>query len=391
VQKAERLALGALARFGAGEHVVRRRQYFGGAAGRRPQRAKRFYQSHGISLLWIERDANDGEAIWTASGVLFRRKTHYVNPVSQAETILIAGPTASGKSALALELARRLGGVIINADSMQVYRDLRIITARPSAEDERGVPHRLYGHIDAAENFSVGRWCEEAAAALSEARRTARPAILVGGTGLYFNALTRGLAAVPPIPPNIREQVRARLASDGVAALHAELKWRDPAGAARLMPGDRARITRALEVVLATGRSLLDWHEDNKPGGVDPARAAKIFLNPARDELLRRIDARFDAMMAAGALDEVRELAARNLAPNLPAMKAHGVPWLIRHLNGEVTREAAVEQAKRETRQYTKRQATWFRNQLPDFTWVEPARALEGVAVQLQALGGGSD
>ncbi|MGD0023986.1 MAG: tRNA (adenosine(37)-N6)-dimethylallyltransferase MiaA, partial [Xanthobacteraceae bacterium] len=177
--------------------------------------------------------------------------------------MLIAGPTASGKSALALALAEKLGGVIINADSMQVYRDLRIITARPSPQEERRVPHRLYGHVDAAENFSVGRWCEEAAAALAATQGASRAAIIVGGTGLYFNALTRGLAAVPPIPAEIRDEVRTRLLSDGVAALHAELKWRDPAAAARLMPGDRARITRALEVVLATGRSLLEWHEEN--------------------------------------------------------------------------------------------------------------------------------
>ena len=306
--------------------------------------------------------------------------------MSKAEIILIAGPTASGKSALALELAQKLGGVIVNADSMQVYRDLRIITARPSVEEERRLPHRLYGHVDAAENFSVGRWCEEAAAVLAEIERTARAAVLVGGTGLYFNALTRGLAAVPPIPAKIREEVRARLLSDGVAALHTELKWRDPAAAARLMPGDRARITRALEVVLATGRSLLDWHETNKPAGLDPARAAKIFLMPERDELVRRIDARFDAMMAAGALEEVRRLAARNLDPDLPAMKAHGVPWLIRHLNGEVTLEEAVEEAKRDTRQYTKRQATWFRNQLPDFAFVAPERALAAIETQLHAL-----
>ena len=306
--------------------------------------------------------------------------------MSKPEIILIAGPTASGKSALALKLAQKLDGVIVNADSMQVYRDLRIITARPSVEEERRVPHRLYGHVDAAENFSAGRWCEEAAAALAETRRTARAAILVGGTGLYFNSLTRGLAAVPPIPAKIREEVRARLASDGVAALHTELKWRDPAAAARLMPGDRARIARALEVVLATGRSLLDWHETNKPAGLDPARAGKIFLMPERDELLRRIDARFDAMMAAGALEEVRTLAARNLDPDLPVMKAHGVPWLIRHLNGEITLEAAVEEGKRDTRQYIKRQATWFRNRLPDFAWVEPERALEAIEAQLHAL-----
>jgi tRNA dimethylallyltransferase len=306
--------------------------------------------------------------------------------VSKPDIILIAGPTASGKSALALALAQRLDGLIVNADSMQVYRDLRIITARPSVDEERRVPHRLYGHVDAAENFSVGRWGEEAAAVLAEAARTARAAIVVGGTGLYFSALTRGLAAVPPIPAKIREEVRARLLSDGVATLHAELKWRDPAAAARLMPGDRARITRALEVVLATGRSLTEWQDENKPAGVDPARAAKIFLAPDRDALLQRIDARFDAMMAAGALDEVRALAARHLDPALPAMKAHGVPWLIRHLNGEIALDAAMEEAKRDTRQYTKRQGTWFRNQLPDFVWVEPERALEAIESQLRAL-----
>jgi tRNA dimethylallyltransferase len=152
------------------------------------------------------------------------------------------------------------------------------------------------------------------------------------------------------------------------------------------MPGDRARITRALEVVLATGRSLLDWHDDNKPPGLEAAQAAKVFLMPDRDALIRRIDARFDAMMAAGALDEVRTLAARQLDPALPAMKAHGVPWLIRHLGGEITLDRAVEEAKRDTRQYTKRQATWFRNQLPDFAWVEPERALAAIEGQLQNL-----
>jgi tRNA dimethylallyltransferase len=325
--------------------------------------------------------------LFPRSDVLIRAKTHYVNPVSSSDKIvLIAGPTASGKSALAMTLAEKRGGVVINADSMQVYRDLRVITARPSVEDERRVPHRLFGHIDAAENYSVGRWCEEAAAALAVTARTAQTAIVVGGTGLYFSALTRGLAAVPPIPPEIRDEVRARLLSDGAAALHAELKWRDPAAAARLMPGDRARITRALEVVLATGRSLIDWHETNKPPGLDAARAAKIFLMPERDELLRRIDARFDAMMAAGALDEVRTLAARRLDPALPAMKAHGVPWLIRHLAGELTLDQAVAEAKRDTRQYTKRQATWFRNQLPDFVWVEPDRALAAIEEQLRDL-----
>jgi tRNA dimethylallyltransferase len=310
----------------------------------------------------------------------------YVNPVSKPEIILIAGPTASGKSALALALAEKLGAEIINADSMQVYRDLRIITARPTVQEEQRVPHRLYGHVDAAENFSVGRWCEEAAAALAAARNAGRGAVVVGGTGLYFNSLTRGIAAVPLIPADIRQDVRARLASDGLATLHAELKQRDPVAAARLMPGDRARVTRALEVVLATGRSLFDWHEDNKPPGLDAAGAAKIFLVPERDELQLRIGARFDAMMAAGALEEVRALAARQLSPSLPAMKAHGVPWLISHLHGEIALEQAVEEAKRDTRQYTKRQATWFRNQLSDFAWVQPQRALGEIEAQLLAL-----
>jgi len=305
--------------------------------------------------------------------------------VSEPDIVLIAGPTASGKSALALELAQKLGGVIVNADSMQVYRDLRLITARPTVAEEQRAPHRLYGHIDASENFSVGRWCEEAAAALTEAQRAARAIIVVGGTGLYFNALTRGLAAVPPIPAGIRDAVRARLQSDGVAALHAELKWRDPAAAARLMPGDRSRITRALEVVLATGRSLLNWHEDNRPASLDPARAIKVFLAPERDDLLRRIDERFDAMMAAGALEEVRMLAARKLATDLPAMKAHGVPWLIRYLEDGITLDDAVFQAKRDTRQYTKRQATWFRNQLPEFAWVAPGRALDTIEARLRS------
>jgi tRNA dimethylallyltransferase len=319
-------------------------------------------------------------------GILIRVNTDYVNPVSKTEIVLIAGPTASGKSALALELAEAYGGAIINADSMQVYRDLRVITARPSPAEEGRAPHRLYGHVDAAENYSVGRWCAEVAAALEATKQDGRTAIIVGGTGLYFNALTRGLAAVPAIPAEIRDAVRARLESDGVAALHGELAARDPTAAARLRPGDRARVTRALEVVLATGRSLLDWHGVNKPPIVDLAEAAKVFLMPDRDALLGRIDERFDAMMAAGALEEVRALASRKLNPSLPAMKAHGVPWLIRHLKDEIGAAEAVEHAKLETRQYTKRQATWFRNQLPEFEWVEPRRALAAIKAQLRSM-----
>jgi tRNA dimethylallyltransferase len=292
------------------------------------------------------------------------------------KAVLIAGPTTSGKSALALALAERLGGTIINTDSMQVYRDLRIITARPTADDEARVPHLLYGHVDAAENYSVGRWCVDAQAAIAATRRAGRMPILVGGTGLYFKALLQGLAAVPPISADIREAIRGRLVSEGVASLYAELQRRDPATASRLMPGDRSRITRALEVVLATGRSLSDWHSEGMPPSIDAACALKLFLQVDRTELYRRIDVRFDAMLAGGALDEVRALARRGLNPALPAMKAHGVPWLIRHLKGEITLAEAAEGGKRDTRHYTKRQATWFRNQLPDWAWVKPDEAL---------------
>jgi tRNA dimethylallyltransferase len=295
--------------------------------------------------------------------------------VTPPATILLAGPTTSGKSALALDLAEALGGMIINADSMQVYRDLAIITARPSPAEEARAPHRLYGHVDAAENYSVGRWCVDAGAAFAEAERRKLLPIFVGGTGLYFQALIRGLAAVPHIPADIRSRVRSRLKAEGSAALHAELAVRDPTTAARLMPGDRARVSRALEVVLATGRSLSDWHREGMPAPVDSARAIKIFLAVERAELYRRIEARFDAMLAAGALDEVKTLAARNLDPALPAMKAHGVPWLIRYLKGEISLAEAAEGGKRDTRRYTKRQATWFRHQLPNWMWLPPEEA----------------
>ena len=297
-------------------------------------------------------------------------------------TVLIAGPTASGKSALALALAERLGGMIVNADSMQVYRDLRIITARPTPADEARVPHRLYGHVDAAVNYSVGQYVANAAAALGEARREGLPTIFVGGTGLYFKAMTTGLAAVPPIPAEIREAVRARLARDGAAALHAELARRDPVAAGRLSPNDRTRISRALEVIEATGRSIIAWHAQGLPPLIGPS-AVRLFIAPDRDALYARIDARFDAMLAAGGLDEARTLAARGLDPLLPAMKAHGIPWLIRHLAGEMSLEEAARQAKLDTRHYAKRQFTWFRHQLGDWQRAGPEAALEALVAAL--------
>jgi tRNA dimethylallyltransferase len=297
--------------------------------------------------------------------------------------VLIAGPTASGKSALALALAAKLGGVIVNADSMQVYRDLRIITARPGAAEEARVPHRLYGHVDAAENYSVGRWCQDVGRVLGEAAAVGQMPILVGGTGLYLKALTQGLSNVPPTPPEVRASMRAQLDAQGVAALHAELARRDPVVAGRLRPNDKMRIARALEVLEATGRSLADWHSDGMPALLDPGKALKVFLTPPRAELYRRIDARFDAMLVAGALDEVRALDARGLDPLLPAMKAHGVPWLRRHLAGEIILQVAAEGGKQDTRRYTKRQNTWFRNQMPGWLWVAPENAEAAI---LQAL-----
>jgi tRNA dimethylallyltransferase len=297
--------------------------------------------------------------------------------------ILIAGPTASGKSALALALAEKIGGTIVNADSMQVYRDLRVITARPTPTEEARVPHRLYGHVDAGENYSVGRWCRDVGTVLAEIERQGRVAILVGGTGLYFKALTSGLAAVPPIPAEIRAQVRGRLQSEGVARLYAELIERDVATAHRVMPNDRSRIARALEVVLATGRSLTDWHREGLPALVDSARAAKIFLTCERKQLVARIEARFAAMLEAGALDEVRALERRQLDPLLPAMKAHGVPWLIRHLHGEISLDEAAASAVMDTRRYAKRQLTWFRNQMTDWPWAAPEEAQKALETQL--------
>ena len=296
--------------------------------------------------------------------------------------MLIAGPTASGKSALALELAQKTGGVVINTDSMQVYRDLRVLTARPTLEEEARAPHRLYGRVDAAVNFSAGAWVNDAAKILAETRAENRLSIFVGGSGLYFKALTRGLSAVPPIAAEVRDGVRARLERDGVEALHVELAQKDPVSAERLKPRDRTRVARALEVVEATGRSLTDWHREGLPPLLPAGEYRAVFLAPEREELYARIDARFDAMLAAGALEEVAPLAARKIDPQLPAMKAHGVPALTRHLQGEITREEAAEIGRADTRHYAKRQFTWFRHQLPEFEWVKPEAAREWLSTR---------
>ncbi|HEY8332416.1 MAG TPA: tRNA (adenosine(37)-N6)-dimethylallyltransferase MiaA [Tardiphaga sp.] len=298
-----------------------------------------------------------------------------MNSGRERGALLIAGPTASGKSALALRLAQAHGGVIINTDSMQVYRDLRVLTARPSAEEEALAPHRLYGTVDAAVNFSAGAWVAEAAQVLAEVRAQDRLPIFTGGSGLYFKALTSGLSDVPPIAAEVRDDVRMRLERDGPEALHAALSLRDPASAQRLNPRDRSRVARALEVVEATGRSLTDWHADALPPLLPPDSFTALFLTPEREELYARIDARFDVMLGAGALDEVAALAARKLDPLLPAMKAHGVPALMRYLAGELSMEEAAVIGRADTRHYAKRQFTWFRHQLPEFEWVTPEEA----------------
>ena len=303
------------------------------------------------------------------------------------DAVLIAGPTASGKSVLALTVAERLGGAVVNTDSMQVYRDLAVITARPGSAETARVPHLLYGHVDAAENYSAGRFVDDAGAVLKDLRAGERVPVFTGGSGLYFKALTEGLAAIPRVPDDIRDTVRDMLAARGPEALHGELGRRDPAAAAKLFPADRTRVARALEVVLATGRSITDWRHDGLPPLVDPARTARIFLAPERGVLYRRIDARFDAMLSLGAIDEVRRLAKRRLDPLLPAMKAHGVPWLIRFLDGNIPLAVAAEEAKKDTRHYAKRQFTWFRHQLGHWPMADPAAAGDVLMRQLKAFG----
>jgi tRNA dimethylallyltransferase len=279
----------------------------------------------------------------------------------QPPALLVAGPTASGKSALALAVAERVGGTVINADSMQVYSELRIITARPTPADEARVPHRLYGVRSAAEAASVAWWRGEALDAMAAARVAGRLPVLCGGTGMYFAALTQGLSDIPPVPEAAREEARRLLADEGPGALHGRLAAQDPDTAARLRPSDSQRIARAWEVWRGTGRGLAAWQA---AGGTGPApwRFAAILLDPPRAELRAAIAARWDAMLAAGAIEEVRALAAQGLDPALPAMRAHGVPELVAHLAGRMSLEDASRRAVLNTGQYTKRQATWFRH-----------------------------
>jgi tRNA dimethylallyltransferase len=289
--------------------------------------------------------------------------------------LLIAGPTASGKSAAALTLARDFGATVVNADSMQVYADLSILTARPTPEEERQAPHRLFGEIDGAVNFSVGRWLRRAREILAELGDN--PVVFVGGTGLYFRALTAGLSDMPAVPEAVRAAVRAKAEGRATPDLHAELAIADSETAARLRPSDRQRTLRALEVLAATGRPLAAFQGARGEPALKAGAWSGLFLAPDREALYARIDERFDAMMAEGALDEVERLAERNLDPALPVMRAHGVPHLIAHVEGRLALGEAAERAKLDTRHYAKRQFTWARHQLVGFAWVAPEAAVE--------------
>ncbi len=278
--------------------------------------------------------------------------------------ILIAGPTASGKSALALDFARQTGGIVVNADSMQVYGVLRVLTARPGKEELSAAPHRLYGHVDPRVAYSTGAYARDVARLVREGEFTQRPAIFVGGTGLYFRALLEGLSRMPSVSPAIREKWRTALREQGAAALHERLRTHDPRAAETIGGTDGQRIVRALEVFEASGRPLSEWQSAAGSPLVDPHSARRLVIEPERSLLVRRIDRRFDAMIEGGALEEVRAIEAMDIGDELPAMKAIGVRELLAAGRGELSLPDAVEKAKIATRQYAKRQSTWFRNQL---------------------------
>nr|WP_199194696.1 tRNA (adenosine(37)-N6)-dimethylallyltransferase MiaA [Phyllobacterium phragmitis] len=288
--------------------------------------------------------------------------------VTIKNAILIAGPTASGKSALALRLAKERDGFIVNTDSMQVYGVLDLLTARPQADDLLAAPHYLYGHVPPSQLYSTGRWLGDVEALLNRPELRGRVPVFVGGTGLYFRALTGGLSDMPDVPDEVRERWRGRLAAEGAPALHRVLSGMDAVAATILRPTDGQRIVRALEVMEASGRSIYDWQKEKGRALVDAEAVRRVVILPDRALLAQRISRRFDMMMHSGAVDEVKALLALGLSEALPAMKAIGVREIGAALAGEITFEEAAERAKIATRQYAKRQMTWFRNQL-DSGW----------------------
>jgi len=290
-----------------------------------------------------------------------------LEPAAGTEAVLIAGPTASGKSRLAVELAHRHGGVVVNADSMQVYAELRVLSARPDVMDEASAPHRLYGHVPAATRYSVGRWLQHVEPVLDEAKAEGRLAIIVGGTGLYFKALTEGLASVPPIPPELREALLARSEGEPSEALHRQLAEVDPEDSARIRPSDRSRILRALEVFEATGRPLEAWRQGATRPALSDMKVERYVIDPDRAFLHHLIAGRAEMMLNHGGVEEARALAALGLSPDLPAMKAIGVREIASHLRGDMSLEETLAAMCTETRRYAKRQMTWFRNQMKDW------------------------
>jgi tRNA dimethylallyltransferase len=281
--------------------------------------------------------------------------------------ILIAGPTASGKSGLAMAIADRVGSSIINADSMQVYRELRVLTARPSPADEARVPHALYGFVPASEGYSVGRFVQDAKVAIEAALAAGRRPIIVGGTGLYFKALLEGLSPVPAVRDDVRAHWRGEAERLGSQALHAELASRDAVMAERLNPADTQRIVRALEVLQSTGRSLAEWQTLRGEPVLTETETVRLVVHVDRAQLHERANARFDEMMRGGALDEISALSEMQLDATLPAMRAIGVRPLLRIKRGEADLEESVAAAKAETRQYIKRQETWLKRHM--FAW----------------------
>ena len=286
---------------------------------------------------------------------------------------LIAGPTASGKSGLALRLAEAVGGELVNADSMQLYRDLRVLTARPAATDLNRATHHLDGVADGAEAWSVGRWLRAAAEVLADIAARGRDAIVVGGTGLYFRALTHGLADIPAVPDTVRSEVEAMFAEIGEPTFRSGLADLDSAAEARIAPGDRQRLVRAMAVARATGRPLSAWQAETATPLLRNFNA--VVLDPPRAELYARCNARLCQMVEMGALEEVRALVARGLDPALPVMKALGVPEFAAHLRGEATLDEALAAARQSTRRYAKRQTTWFRGQTPDWPSIDAAES----------------
>lgn len=289
---------------------------------------------------------------------------------NKPEIILIAGPTASGKSRLAIDLAEKSNGTIINADSMQVYPVLRVITARPGDDDLARVPHLLYGHASLDRTYSVAQWINDVKKALDDVFMAGRTPIFVGGTGLYFKALTQGLANIPDVPSEIRNRWRRKMKEFGAAALYKELQNLDPLAANLLQSNDKQRILRALEVKEATGRSIVEYQSSNSTPILAQSNVQKFLFVPDRSELHARIERRFDIMIESGAIEEVKELQKHMISPDHPVMKAIGVPQLTNYLQKVVTLDEARERCKVATRQYAKRQSTWFRNQLDD-SWVE--------------------